>query len=169
MDATEHPWAEAWQALSPLRRTVLHSRVVEREPLTTLADRLERSESETEDLVRTTVLAFRREVVLALGTGYDAECGSLVLRLTDSAGERLTRQERRALAVHGGSCAPCSSAVVALLELDTSLRDGLLHLVGTDLPTPAVPAPRAGGASTAAPGGPTGRKGRLRLALRQAG
>lgn len=169
MNATEHPWSEAWQALSPLRRTVLHSRVVEREPVAALADRLGRSEAETEALVRTTVLAFRREVVLGIGTGYDAECGSLVLRLADSAGERLARQERRALAVHGGSCTPCSSAVVALLELDTSLRDGLLHLVGTGLHTAVVPAPRAGGASTAAAGGPTGRRGRLRLALRQAG
>lgn len=166
MSTTEHPWAEAWAALSPLRRTVLHSRVVEREPLATLADRLGRSAAETEDLVRTTVLAFRREVVLGLGTGYDGECGSLVLRLTDSAGERLARHERRALAIHGGSCAPCSSAVVTLLELDTSLRDGLLHLVGTGLPTAAVPAPRAGGASGAAP---AGRRGRLRLPLRQAG
>lgn len=169
MDATEHPWSEAWQALSPLRRTVLHSRVVEREPVAALADRLGRSEAETEALVRTTVLAFRREVLLGLGTGYDAECGSLVLRLADSAGERLARQERRALAAHGGSCTPCSSAVVALLELDTNLRDGLLHLVGTGRPTAVVPAPRAGGASTAAAGGPTGRRGRLRLTLRQAG
>lgn len=166
MDATEHPWAEAWQALSPLRRTVLHSRIVEREPLATLADRLGRSAAETEELVRTTVLAFRREVVLGLGAGYDAECGSLVLRLADSAGERLARHERRALAIHGGSCAPCSSAVVALLELDTSLRDGLLHLGGTGLPTPAVPSPRTGGAGAATP---AGRRGRLRLALRQAG
>lgn len=166
MSATEHPWSEAWQALSPLRRTVLHSRVVEREPLATLADRLGRSEAETAALVRATVLAFRREVVLGLGTGYDAECGSLVLRLTDSGDERLARHDRRALAIHGGSCAPCSSAVVTLLELDTSLRDGLLHLVGTGLPTPAVPAPRAGGAGTATP---AGRRGRLRLPLRQAG
>lgn len=147
-----HPWAPAWEALSPVRRVALHSRVVDREPLPALAERLGRSEADTSSLVSSTVLAFRREVVLGLGTGYDEECGSLVLRLTDSAGERLGRGERRALAAHAESCPACAPAVAALLALDAGLRDGLIALLGTgSATTPAVPAPRAGGAAVPAP------------------
>lgn len=137
-----------------MRRAALHSRVVDREPLPALAERLGRSEGDTEALVSSTVLAFRREVVLGLGTGYDEECGSLVLRLTDSAGERLTRGERRALAAHAETCPACAPAVRELLALDAGLRDGLIHLLGTgSASTPVVPAPRAAGG--AAGGGPT--------------
>ena len=142
-----HPWAAAWTALSPQRRAALHGSVVDREPVAALAARLGRTEDDTQALVSSTLLAFRREVVLGLGTGYDAECGSLVLRLVDSAGERLTRTERKALSAHADSCPACARAVGELLELDSRLRDGLLELVGADAPavprTVAVPAPRA--------------------------
>ena len=147
-----HPWAAAWTALSPQRRTALRARVVDREPVAELAERLGRTVEDTEALVASTVLAFRREVVLGIGTGYDEECGSLVLRLVDSAGERLTRPERKALAAHADTCPACARAVGELLELDARLRDGLLQLDGpstTDasgaaavVAGPVVPAPR---------------------------
>ena len=147
-----HPWAAAWTALSPQRRTALWARVVDREPVAELAERLGRTVEDTEALVASTVLAFRREVVLGIGTGYDEECGSLVLRLVDSAGERLTRPERKALAVHADTCPACARAVGELLELDARLRDGLLQLDGPSTAGasgaaavaagPVVPAPR---------------------------
>ncbi|WP_300385041.1 hypothetical protein [uncultured Nocardioides sp.] len=147
-----HPWAAAWTALSPQRRTALWARVVDREPVAELAERLGRTVEDTEALVASTVLAFRREVVLGIGTGYDEECGSLVLRLVDSAGERLTRPERKALAVHADTCPACARAVGELLELDARLRDGLLQLDGPStagasggaavVAGPVVPAPR---------------------------
>ena len=150
-----HPWAAAWTALSPQRRTALWARVVDREPVAELAERLGRTVEDTEALVASTVLAFRREVVLGIGTGYDEECGSLVLRLVDSAGERLTRPERKALAVHADTCPACARAVGELLELDARLRDGLLQLDGPSIAGasgaggagavvagPVVPAPR---------------------------
>ena len=123
-----HPWAAAWTALSPQRRTALWARVVDREPVVALAERLGRTVEDTEALVASTLLAFRREVVLGIGTGYDEECGSLVLRLVDSAGERLTRPERKALAAHADTCPACARGVGELLELDARLRDGLLQL-----------------------------------------
>ena len=150
-----HPWAAAWTALSPQRRTALWARVVDREPVAELAERLGRTVEDTEALVASTVLAFRREVVLGIGTGYDEECGSLVLRLVDSAGERLTRPERKALAVHADTCPACARAVGELLALDARLRDGLLQLDGPSIAGasgaggagavvagPVVPAPR---------------------------
>ncbi len=147
-----HPWAAAWTALSPQRRTALWARVVEREPLPALAERLGRTVEDTEALVASTLLAFRREVVLGIGTGYDVECGSLVLRLVDSAGERLTRPERKALAAHADTCPACARAVGELLELDARLRDGLMQLDGPSTAAgddvapvvagPVVPAPR---------------------------
>lgn len=143
-----HPWAAAWTALSPQRRTALWARYVDREPVAQLAERLGRTVEDTEALVSSTVLAFRREVVLGIGTGYEPECGSLVLRLVDSAEDRLTRSERRALADHADTCPACARAVGEMLELDARLRDGLLQLGGPrveDTPVvagPAVPAPR---------------------------
>ncbi|WP_415836716.1 hypothetical protein, partial [Nocardioides marinus] len=139
-----HPWAAAWTALSPQRRTALWARVVDREPVATLAERLGRTVEDTEALVASTLLAFRREVVLGIGTGYDEECGSLVLRLVDSAGERLTRPERKALAAHADTCPACARGVGELLELDARLRDGLLQLdaaPGGPAAAPAVAGP----------------------------
>ena len=147
-----HPWAAAWTALSPQRRTALWARVVDREPVVALAERLGRTVEDTEALVASTLLAFRREVVLGIGTGYDEECGSLVLRLVDSAGERLTRPERKALAAHADTCPACARGVGELLELDARLRDGLLQLdaapggpaAAPAVAGPVVPAPRDG-------------------------
>lgn len=137
-----HPWAEAWSALSPQRRAALHSRIVDREPIEELAGRLGRTVADTEALVASTLVAFRREVVLGIGTGYGEECGSLVLRLVDSAGERLDRGERRALASHADGCPQCAAAVGELLEMDARLRDGLIALLGGQAPA-AVKVPAA--------------------------
>lgn len=151
MTSSPHPWSTAWSALSPQRRTALWGRVVDREPVADLAVRLGRSEADTEALVASTLLAFRREVVLGIGTGYAEECGTLVLRAVDSAGERLSRAERKALALHADSCPECARAVGELLELDARLRDGMLGLEAPgsrpaplDGPVagPSVPAPR---------------------------
>ena len=46
-----HPWAAAWTALSPQRRTALWARVVDREPVAELAERLGRTVEDTEALV----------------------------------------------------------------------------------------------------------------------
>ena len=137
-----HPCAEAWTALSPQRRAALHGRIVDREPVEALAGRLARTVADTEALVASTLVAFRREVVLGIGTGYGEECGSLVLRLVDTAGERLTRPERRALTAHADSCPQCAAAVGALLEMDARLRDGLIALLGGQAPA-AVKVPAA--------------------------
>jgi anti-sigma factor RsiW len=138
---SEHPWTDAWHALSPLRREALIASVVEGQRGEELASRLGRSIADAEALVASTVLAFRREVVLARGTGYDEECGALVLRLVDSGAERLERSERKALAAHADHCPDCAEAVGELLELDARLREGLLVLLGAPQPS-LVPAAR---------------------------
>lgn len=137
--APRHPWAAAWSAMSPQRRSALLSRVVDQEPIADLASRLGRSESDTEALIASSLLAFRREVVLGAGTGDDEECSSLVLSLVDSTDARLTRSERRALAAHADACPECVRGVGELLELDARLREGLLQLPGpSSASTPAT-------------------------------
>ena len=42
-----HPWAAAWTALSPQRRTALWARYVDREPVAQLAERLGRTVEDT--------------------------------------------------------------------------------------------------------------------------
>ena len=141
-----HRWAPAWEALSPLRRLTLRARVVDREDVTAIAERLGRPVAEVQELLSSSLHTFRREVVLGIGTGYAEECGSVVLRRADSAGDSLTRADRAALASHAATCSDCAPAVEAMLELDARLRDGLLDLLAARGSGPVVPAPRAGGA-----------------------
>lgn len=145
-----HRWAPAWEALSPLRRLVLRARVVDREDVAAVADRLGRPVVEVQELLSSSLRTFRREVVLGVGTGYAEECGSVVLRRVDSAGDTLSRADRAALVSHSATCADCAPAVEAMLELDARLRDGLLDLLAARGPGSTVPPPRTGGADVRA-------------------